>query len=45
MRLPLDPKDPFYTVSGIMAAVPHFHEKNTSAADLEGEITLGSSYR
>lgn len=45
VRLPLDPKDPFYTVSGIMAAVPHFHEKNTSAADLEGEITLGSSYR
>ena len=45
VRLPLPPEDPFYTVSGIMAAVPHFHEKTASAADLAGEITLGSSYR
>ena len=45
VRLPLTPEDPFYTVSGIMAAVPHFHEKTASAADLAGEITLGSSYR
>ena len=36
--------DPFYTVEGLMARMPHFHEKTASAADLEGEITLGSSY-
>ena len=36
--------DPFCTVEGLVARVPHFHEKAASAADLEGEITLGSSY-
>jgi len=43
--LPLKKDDPFYTVEGIMASVPHFFEKTTSAADLAGEITLGSNYK
>lgn len=43
--LPLRKDDPFYTVEGIMAAVPHFYEKTTSALELDGgPITLGSSY-
>lgn len=45
VSLPLQKDDPFYTVQGIMASVPHFYEKTTSAASLDGEITLGSSYR
>ena len=44
VSLPLARDDPFYTVEGLMARMPHFHEKTASAADLEGEITLGSSY-
>ena len=44
VSLPLAKDDPFYTVEGLMARMPHFHEKTASAADLEGEITLGSSY-
>ena len=44
VTLPLAEDDPFYTVEGLMARMPHFHEKTASAADLEGEITLGSSY-
>ena len=44
VSLPLSPDDPFYTVAGIMARVPHFYEKTTAAADLTGDITLGSSY-
>ena len=43
--LPLPKDDTFYTVEGIMANVPHFYEKTTSAADFSGEITLGSSYK
>lgn len=45
VALPLKKDDPFYTVKGVMAAVPHFYEKTTSAAELTGEITLGSSYK
>ena len=44
VSLPFGKDDPFYTVQGIMASVPHFYEKTTSAAELTGEITLGSSY-
>ena len=44
VSLPLAADDPFYTVEGLMARMPHFHEKTAYAADLEGEITLGSSY-
>ena len=45
VELPLQKDDPFYSVEGIMASVPHFYEKTTSATDLAGEITLGSSYK
>ena len=45
VELPLPKDDTFYTVEGIMANVPHFYEKTTSAADFSGEITLGSSYK
>ena len=44
VAFPLKKDDPFYTVEGIMKSVPHFYEKTTSAADLEGDITLGSNY-
>lgn len=43
--LPLRRDDPFYTAKGILEHTPHFYEKTTSAADLEGEITLGSTYK
>ena len=45
VSLPLQKDDPFYTVQGIMSHVPHFYEKTTSASDLEGSITLGSTYK
>lgn len=45
VSLPIAKDDPFYTVKGIMANVPHFYEKTVSAADLDGDITLGSSYK
>lgn len=45
VELPLQKDDPFYSVEGIMKSVPHFYEKTTSTSDLEGEITLGSSYK
>ena len=45
VSLPLKKDDPFYTVQGIMESVPHFYEKTTSASDLDGDITLGSTYR
>ncbi len=44
VSLPLEKDDPFYTVAGIMVHAPHFYEKTNSAADLAGDITLGSSY-
>lgn len=43
--LPLQKDDPFYSVEGIMANVPHFYEKTTSAESLDGDITLGSNYK
>lgn len=45
VQLPLRKDDTFYTVAGIMANTPHFYEKTTAAASLDGDITLGSSYR
>ena len=45
VALPLPADDPFYTVAGLMARVPHFYEKTVAAADLSGDITLGSTYR
>ena len=41
--LPLAKDDPFYTVAGIQANVPHFYEKNVSQMELgDSDITLGS---
>lgn len=45
VELPLKRSDPFYTVKGILEHAPHFYEKTTSAASLDGEITLGSTYK
>lgn len=43
---PLLPSDAFYTVSGIMASVPHFFEKSASLVSLAGgEITTDGDYR
>ena len=44
VALPLRSDDPFYTVAGIMGNVPHFYEKSASVMELNGDITLGSSY-
>ena len=41
VTLPLRPEDPFYTVEGIRAAVPHFHEKTASVEEFTGEISFG----
>ncbi|MDR2149831.1 MAG: Gfo/Idh/MocA family oxidoreductase [Spirochaetaceae bacterium] len=41
VKLPLTKDDPFYTVEGIMAGVPHFYEKSASVADFTGAITTG----
>ena len=41
VELPLAPDDPFYTVQGIRAGVPHFYEKTASVQDFEGEISFG----
>lgn len=45
VEMPLRPDDPFYTVDGIRAHVPHFHEKNVSVMELNGDITFGSDYQ
>jgi predicted dehydrogenase len=45
VKLPLSDSDPFYQVSGIMAAVPHFYEKSASVQNFEGEITTGGAYK
>lgn len=42
VALPLAPDDPFYTVEGIRANAPHFHEKTTSVMEQEGTLTFGS---
>ena len=41
VTLPLQKDDPFYTVDGIRANVPHFYEKTASVTEFEGEITFG----
>jgi predicted dehydrogenase len=38
--LPIRKDDPFYTLKGIMAAVPHFHEKTAMVKELSGSITV-----
>ena len=45
VRLPISRDAPFYTVAGMMAHMPHFYEKTTAAASLDGDITLGSTYK
>ena len=46
VELPLKADDPFYTVEGIMASVPHFYEKTVSQMELGGaDITVGSEYQ
>ena len=44
VELPLSNDDTFYTVAGILANTPRFYEKTVSAAELVGEITVGSTY-
>lgn len=41
VEMPLSAEDPFYTVEGIRACVPHFYEKTNSVDDLTGEISFG----
>lgn len=45
VKFPMSRDDPFYTVAGMMAHMPHFYEKTTAAASLDGDITLGSTYK
>ncbi len=46
VKLPITKDDPFYTVQGMMARVPHFYEKTTSQVSLGDEsITVGSDYK
>ena len=41
-ELPLDPEDPFYSVEGIRANVPHFYRKTASVDSQEGELSFGN---
>ena len=43
-ELPLRKDDPFYTVEGIRANVPHFYEKSVSVMEQEGTLTFGSDF-
>ena len=44
VKLPLQTDDPFYTVEGVQANVPHFYEKKKSIENFaDGEIVVGSS--
>lgn len=46
VKLPLAPQDPFYSVAGIQAHVPHFYEKTATLSDLSDDgITMGSDYQ
>ena len=42
VEFPLKKDDPFYTVEGIRANVPHFYEKTVSVMEQAGEMTFGS---
>ena len=42
VTLPLTKDDPFYTVEGIRANVPHFYEKTASVENLDGELSFGN---
>jgi predicted dehydrogenase len=42
VKLPLSKEDPFYTVEGLQASVPHFYEKSVSVENFDNEnITIG----
>ncbi|MDR0374837.1 MAG: Gfo/Idh/MocA family oxidoreductase [Treponema sp.] len=43
VKLPIAKDDPFYTVKGIMASVPHFYEKTAVARGFPGEITTSGN--
>ena len=43
VELPLKKDDPFYTVEGIRAHVPHFYEKSASVEEFDGDIVVGGS--
>jgi predicted dehydrogenase len=45
VELPITKDDPFYTVAGIMKAVPHFYQKSVSIEHVAGPITVGSDYK
>ena len=45
VTLPIQPEDPFYTVAGIRASVPHVYKKSASVAELTGDITFGSDFK
>jgi predicted dehydrogenase len=45
VSLPIGKDDPFYTVPGIMKAVPRFYRKTVSVENFEGPITVGSDYK
>ena len=42
VSLPITKDDPFYTVDGIRANVPHFYQKTASVENLEGELSFGN---
>ncbi len=42
VSFPLKRDDPFYTVEGIRAHVPHFYEKTASVMEQAGTMTFGS---
>jgi len=44
-ELPLQQDDPFYTVEGIRAHVPHFYEKTVSVMELTGDLTFGADFK
>ncbi len=44
VKLPMTPKDIFYTRDGILKHAPHFHEKTRSVESASEYITFGSEY-
>ena len=44
-ELPLKPDDPFCTVEGIRAKVPHFYEKTVSVMEQAGDLTFGADFK
>jgi len=44
VKLPMTPKDIFYTRDGILEHAPHFHEKTRSVESASEYITFGSEY-